>query len=429
MRPSPALLVLLALGLPAAAQEVLTPGEWDQFRFGTRHLGWNPHETVLSPSNVGGLVKRWSTPIGETTFTSAAVAGGRVYVGTLGGKLFALDAATGAILWSRPPDALAGDTVWTSPVVADGVVYFAANRPTAVIYALDAATGATLWSEGLTFSLMVSSPVVNEGVLYLAFNDHSIVALDAATGATRWTADAGAGMYASPAVADGRLYVTVHNRGLLALDAGSGAFLWLAPMAGPQWSSPAAGKALVYVGSRDDERLYAFHAATGATAWSAPLGEWVHTSPALANGMVYAGANDGRLSAFDANTGQPRWSRALAPTGGLFGGPTVANGVVYATSGQGDGKLYAVDALTGQPLFNAFVGDGDQSGDGEWVNASATVSGGAVYVGTYEGDDSVVSAFTLPTRGPGGRGAGSVSGTAVPPAGTGDTRSGAAVPE
>jgi outer membrane protein assembly factor BamB len=391
-----ALPVLLALACPVAAQELLPPGEWDQFRFGTRHLGWNPHETLLSPANVGGLVKRWSTPVPDTIFTSAAVADGRVYVGTLAGQLIALDAATGAVLWRRPPDALTGDTVWTSPAVANGVVYFAANRPTAVIYALDAATGATVWSATVNFSIIISSPVVSEGVLYLAFNDHSIVALDAATGATVWTADAGSGMYASPAVADGRLYVTVHNRGLLALDASSGAFLWLAPMAGPQWSSPAAGKGLVYVGSRDDQRVYAFHAATGATAWSAPLGDWVHTSPAVANGMVYAGANDGRLYAFDALTGQPRWTRPLAPTGGLFGGPTVANGVVYATSGLGDGKLYAVNAVTGQPLFSEFVGDGDQSGDGEWVNSSATVADGVVYIGTYESADSVVTAFALP---------------------------------
>ncbi len=388
------LLVFVTATIPAAAQEA---SDWAQFRFGTRHLGWNPSETILSPSNVGGLVRKWATPIGETIFTSAAVADGRVYVGTLGGRIFALDAATGAILWSRPPDALAGDTVWTSPAVADGVVYFAANRPWAVLYALDAATGATLWTASPTLSIIIASPVVTEGSMYLAFNDHSVIALDAQTGETRWTANAGSGMYASPAVADGRLYVTVHNRGLLALDPGNGAQLWLAPMAGPQWSSPAAGKDRVFVCSRDDERVFAFDGATGAQVWSTPVGDWCHTSPAFANGVVYVGANDGRLYALNAATGQQAWSQPLAPSGGIFGGPTVANGVVYAASGQGDGKLYAVHAGTGQPLFSAFVGDGDQSGDGEWVNASPTVAGGVVYIGSYEGDDSVVSAFGLPT--------------------------------
>jgi outer membrane protein assembly factor BamB len=390
------LALLCASATPAAAQGAGGP-EWPQFRFGPRGLGFNPQETLISPGNVASLERAWSTPIGETIFTSAAVSNGRVYVGTLGGRLLALDAQSGAILWSRPPDALAGDTVWTSPAVANGLVYFAANRPVAVVYALDAATGATVWSAAPLFSIIVSSPVVSDGTLYLAFNDHTILALDAATGATRWTADAGSGMYASPAVAGGRLFVTVHNRGLLALDAQTGVEEWLAPLAGPQWSSPAAGHGRVFVGSRDDERVFAFDARTGAMSWSTPVGAWVHTSPALAGGVVYAGANDGRLHALDAATGQVRWSRQVAPTGGIFGGATVAGGVVYAASGQGDGKVYALDAATGQPLFSSFVGDGDQSGDGEWVNASPTVVGDTVYLGTYEGEDSVVSAFRLPT--------------------------------
>jgi outer membrane protein assembly factor BamB len=392
----PAFALLTALAPVAHAQ---APGDWTQFRFGARHLGSNPAERVLSPANVAGLERRWSTPIGETIFTSAAVADGRVYVGTLGGRLVALDAETGDVLWSRPTDALKGDSVWTSPAVADGVVYFAANRPTAVIYALDAATGDTVWTASPNFSIIISSPVVADGVVYLAFNDHSLFALDAATGAVRWTADAGSGMYASPALAEGRLYVTVHNRGLLALDADTGSQLWLAPMPGPQWSSPAVARGRVFVGSRDDRRVYAFDAVTGATSWTATLGEWVHTSPAYSRGVVYAGANDGKLYALDARSGRQLWSRPLAPTGGIFSGPTVANGVVYATSGLGDGKLYAVRATTGEPLFSAFVGDGDQSGDGEWVNASATVSGGAVYVGTYESEDSVVTKFALPAPG------------------------------
>ena len=393
----PALILLSSAGSTARAQALEAPGDWNQFRFGSQHAGVNPNETLLSPANVGGLVRKWSTPIGDTVFASPTVVDGRVYIGTLGGQVWALDAETGAVLWRRPVDALAGDTVWTSPAVANGVVYFAANRPVAVLYALDAATGATVWTASPSISIIIASPTVADGVVYLAYNDHSIVAVDAATGATRWSADAGSGMYSSPAVADGRLYVAVHNRGLLALDAGTGAERWLAPMAGPQWSSPAAGRGnRVYVGSRDDERLYAFASATGALLWSAPLGAWVHSSPAVADRVVYAGGNDGRLHALHARSGRQLWVTSLAPSGGIFSGPTVANGVVYATTGQGDGKLYAVHAATGQVLFSAHVGDGDQAGDGEWVNASPTVANGTVYVGTYESKDSVVTAFGLP---------------------------------
>jgi outer membrane protein assembly factor BamB len=116
----------------------------------------------------------------------------------------------------------------------------------------------------------------------------------------------------------------------------------------------------------------------------------------VAGGTVYVGSENGRLIALNAKNGRERWSATLAAGSGIFSGPVVANGVVYATSGLGDGKLFALNAATGQTLFSAFVGDGDGSGDGEWVNASPTVSNGVVYIGSYEGEDSVVAAFGLP---------------------------------
>ena len=57
----------------------------------------------------------------------------------------------------------------------------AANRPLAVLYALDAATGATVWTASPNLSIIIASPTVADGVVYLAYNDHSIVALDAAS--------------------------------------------------------------------------------------------------------------------------------------------------------------------------------------------------------------------------------------------------------
>ena len=63
---------------------------------------------------------------------------------------------------------------------------------------------------------------------------------------------------------------------------------------------------------------------------------------------------------------------------------------MYATTGLGDGKLVALEAATGDVLFSDFVGDGDGSGDGEWVVASPTISDGAVYIGSYEGDGALV---------------------------------------
>ena len=173
-------------------------------------------------------------------------------------------------------------------------------------------------------------------------------------------------------------------------------------MPGPQWSSPAVDNGRVFVGSRDDHKLYAFDAVTGATLWTATTNDWVQTSPAVDNGVVYIGNNAGNLYAFSAQSGALIWQTAFAPGFGGLSSPTVANGVVYIASGiddsgtRFDGKLYALDAATGQVLFSDFVSENDE-GESRWVNASPTVDGGVVYIPNY--GDGTVAAFGLDTGG------------------------------
>jgi outer membrane protein assembly factor BamB len=77
--------------------------------------------------------------------------------------------------------------------------------------------------------------------------------------------------------------------------------------------------------------------------WRAPFGTNTLSSPSVVNGVVYVGANDGKLSAMNANTGVTLWSYA---TGGrINSSPAVADGAVYF--GSWDNKVYAVNATTG----------------------------------------------------------------------------------
>ena len=63
-----------------------------------------------------------------------------VYVGSWDHNVYALNASTGALLWSF----VTGNLVGSSPAVADGVVYFGSYDNN--VYALNARTGAKLWS-------------------------------------------------------------------------------------------------------------------------------------------------------------------------------------------------------------------------------------------------------------------------------------------
>ena len=71
------------------------------------------------------------------------MANGVVYVGSEDGNVYALKASTGALLWSY---AIVNQGVYSSPVVANGVVYVGSHFGSPNVFALNASTGALLWS-------------------------------------------------------------------------------------------------------------------------------------------------------------------------------------------------------------------------------------------------------------------------------------------
>jgi outer membrane protein assembly factor BamB len=87
----------------------------------------------------------------------AAVAGGRVFYPCQNGRLYALRATNGKLLWS----ARIGQT-GSSPTIAGGVVYVVAGKK---VLAFEAASGKRLWSFSIGHSQ--ATPVVSGGMLYV----------------------------------------------------------------------------------------------------------------------------------------------------------------------------------------------------------------------------------------------------------------------
>ena len=290
--------------------------------------------------------------------------------------------------------------------MTNGIVYFGVNRPIPVVYAVNAATGQEIWR--------AQRPVSPTSSLRRLYSTAASMWRSPMAPSGRWTPPTVRRSGASPTQAvliprqrspAGDYISQSITRDLLALNADTGSQLWLAPMPGPQWSSPAVENGRVFVGSRDDHKLYAFDAVTGKTLWTATTSDWVQTSPAVANGVVYIGNNSGNVYAFNAATGSLVWQSAVAPGFAFGSSPTVANGVVYiasaldASATHFDGKLYALDAATGQVLFSDVVSVSDE-GEARWVEASPTVDNGVVYIPNY--GDGTVAAFWLnaPTPSP-----------------------------
>ena len=174
-----ALAGLSGLRVHASGMTFLIQADWTTFGFKSRHDRVNPYEHVLTTSNVSGLALDWRVSTGDSIYSSPAVAGGVVYVGSNDRKLHAFDASTGAELWNFPT----GNFVDSSPTVANGIIYVGSDD--GMVYALDAAKGIELWSF-LTGSFVDSSPTVVNNSVYIGSGDGKIYALDASTGGWIW---------------------------------------------------------------------------------------------------------------------------------------------------------------------------------------------------------------------------------------------------
>jgi outer membrane protein assembly factor BamB len=116
----------------------------------------NAAGTTALGSATGTVIWQYSAPGPET---APAIADGIVFVTRSSGTI-ALNAVTGQLIWSVP-------IISTySPTVANGVVYIS-DFSNSTLYALEAASGKPLWLWQFAESVIVSSPSVINGMVYV----------------------------------------------------------------------------------------------------------------------------------------------------------------------------------------------------------------------------------------------------------------------
>lgn len=286
-------------------------------------------------------VPRWpaSTELHSPVDGSPAVAEGRVFVGMDAGQVVALDAATGSIAWTLQT----GGPVRASPAIVGDAMYIGSNDGN--VYAVDAATGKPRWAQSLG-APVTRGVAAADGVVYAGATGGIFSALDAATGAVLWPKnDLGPGEVGTPMVADGLVFVA---SGLLevgpsdritALEVKDGSERWhfAVPDGQPVYNGAVADGA-VYVASNNGN-VYRLDEKTGKVApgWPFHTGGGVGYLSGLVDGVLYIPSTDHFIYAVDVATAKERWRFEVPGSPNV---PAISEGRIFV--GTDLGKIIAI---------------------------------------------------------------------------------------
>ncbi len=327
---------------------------------------------------LGGLTTGCAAQDRPEGWSGGVVANGTLFLGSMEGKLVAIDVSSHNRLWddvtletSKSAGGFLGGcapgstavAVYGTLAVSGDLVYVGGYN--GKIYAFSSSSGALRWvypREG-NLGPIVSGPVVALGNVYFGAADGKVYALDADTGDKEWEFEAGDKIWATPVIDGETLYIGSFDNKLYALEANTGKEKWEKPfeVGGPIASSPVVLNNTIYIGSFD-RHLYAVNATSGEQIWQYPAkdeagnkpGKWFWTKPVIYNNTVYVGNLDGKIYVINAKTG----AEVVVPIdlqSPISSSPVLAgNLVVVATE---DGKVYSVDTETRQHRLLATLGE------------------------------------------------------------------------
>jgi len=291
---------------------------------------------------------RWKFVPGCELLSIPVVSDGMVFVGGSDGKMRAIRADDGSLVWDFSTSA----PIRTCPSVADGTVFFGSLDRSFYAVSID---GKLVWSIPTNEELYAPS-YVHGGRVYFAGNGGTLYCTDMHSGDVIWTSRGEEPRLSlnAPSTDDGMIYLTsAENEKVYIVDASAGKVVHVFE-GGPSATgtvSPAVDSGLVYYGGAT---MCAMDIRTRTRKWCFPRGNMYGSSPAVANGSLYfasweLGQGNPDFFAIDASNGEMKWSFRNGGSMGLP--PAIARNVVYFGS-HVDSKLYAVSASDGAPLWS-----------------------------------------------------------------------------
>ena len=286
-----------------------------------------------------------------------------------------------------------------------GVIY--AESDSGLIYALNAATGAKLWSNSFLNAAM-GNPVVESNRVFVGLGnsnfsfrellnykaglpvmrgtgENAVVALNSKTGAMLWSYSTLGEDMPTPAYVNGSVIEANGNGNIFALDSATGSVLWKTHVGGfdsmsspVAWTDPTTNQSEVVASFSDPDQVFALSTSTGKVLWHQGLAGSFDTGmsdavsavdPAtntvIVNGVVNPQVSGTTttvnlaMEALDGTTGAVKWytelGRGPIPPAFKAGVPMIHDGTIFMNA-PGTDVMHGISEATGKVLWSYKAG-------------------------------------------------------------------------
>ena len=346
-------------------QSQASSDDWLSFR-------GNPQLTGVATGELPeNLELLWTFETEDGIESTAAIAAGTAYVGTLDGYLYAINLENGGLKWKYQ----ASGEIKSSPTIFRNVVHFGDGM--GVFHAVDAQTGEPRWTFEAEAEIISSANVAQDRLLFGSY-DQYLYCLSAEDGSLAWKFEtegyihgtpaivngavviSGCDGYlriinitdgveqqkialgdyvgASPAILNNRAYAGTFGNQVLCAELENSEILWWYQHPErhfPFYASAAVTTDIVVIGGRD-KMIHALKPQTGEPLWTYPAKSRVDSSPVIVGERVFFGTVGGELVVLNLNSGEKVWEFVTGAS--IIASPSVAAGKLVI--GANDGRIY-----------------------------------------------------------------------------------------
>jgi polyvinyl alcohol dehydrogenase (cytochrome) len=358
-----------SVGLCAAAPKSLTiaTSDWNGWGVELDNSRYQP-KPGLAATDIPKLKLKWAFGFAgdNRAYSPLTYAGGRIFVGSAGGTVYSLDAATGCIYWSYNAGAGVRTAISLARTKPNGryIAYFGDLRANA--HAVDAETGTLLWKMKMDdhpAARITGSPVFYNGRLFVPVASleegsgrapnyecctfrGSMVALDAETGKQLWK---------SYSVLDPPKPTKKSKVGTQ-MYGPAGAAIWSAPTIDTK-------RKLVYAATGDSYTDVDINTSDAVVAYNMDTGSLVWVSQVTPKDNFIVGC-----------PASPNCPEELGPDFDFGSAPilrTLAGGKQILIAAQKSGVVYGLDPdQRGKIVWQTKLGAGSALGGVEWGHAA-----------------------------------------------------------